>query len=145
MADDSRYPGNEQVEKDVHSDGAKANATLTHPEAPDDAMKGQTSVPAPPGGTYGALRVTAELRYGRGINVGHNQVSLIMGRLGIRGLPTRQLPRGARLATSGALDLVRGDKRARLRDAIEGDGFRPGVAVRLIAWRAPRPGHRVLD
>jgi len=25
-------------------------------------------------GTYGAMRVTAELRYGRGISVGHNQV-----------------------------------------------------------------------
>jgi transposase InsO family protein len=60
-------------------------------------------------GTYGAMRVTAELRYGRGISVGHNQVSLVMGRLGIRGLPTRRLPRGARLAKSGALDLVRRD------------------------------------
>ena len=36
-------------------------------------------------GTYGSLRVTAELRYGRGITVGHNQVELIMRRLGIRG------------------------------------------------------------
>lgn len=68
-----------------------------------------TEVHKASGGTYGALRVTAELRYGRGINVGHNQVSLVMGRLGIRGLPTRLLPRGARLATSGALDLVRRD------------------------------------
>jgi HTH-like domain len=33
------------------------------------------------GGTYGALRVTAELRYGRGIHVGHNQVELLMKRL----------------------------------------------------------------
>jgi hypothetical protein len=58
-------------------------------------------------GTYGALRVTAELRYGRGINVGHNQVSLIMSRLRIQGLPKRKLPRGARLAKSDSLDLVR--------------------------------------
>jgi putative transposase len=58
-------------------------------------------------GTYGALRVTAELRYGRGITVGHGQVSLIMSRLGIQGLPKRRLPRGARLAKSDSLDLVR--------------------------------------
>lgn len=58
-------------------------------------------------GTYGALRVTAELHYGHGINVGHNQVSLIMGRLGIRGLPTRRLPRGAKLGKGSSLDLVR--------------------------------------
>jgi hypothetical protein len=36
----------------------------------------------------------------------------------------------------GELAAKLGDKRTRLRDAIEGDGFRPGVAVRLIAWRA---------
>ena len=58
-------------------------------------------------GTYGAKRVAAELRYGRGITVGHNQVSLIMGRLGIHGLPKRKLPRGAKLAKSDSLDLVR--------------------------------------
>jgi putative transposase len=58
-------------------------------------------------GTYGAQRVTAELRYGRGITVGHNQVELIMRRLGIQGLPKRRLPRGARLAKSDSLDLVR--------------------------------------
>jgi len=59
------------------------------------------------GGTYGSLRVTAELRYGRGITVGHNQVELIMGRLGIHGLPKRRLPRGAKLAKPSSLDLVR--------------------------------------
>jgi transposase InsO family protein len=58
-------------------------------------------------GTYGALRVTAELKYGRGITVGHGQVSLIMSRLGIQGLPKRRLPRGARLARSDSFDLVR--------------------------------------
>lgn len=58
-------------------------------------------------GTYGALRITAELKYGRGIKVGHGQVSLIMSRLGIQGLPKRRLPRGARLARSDSLDLVR--------------------------------------
>lgn len=58
-------------------------------------------------GTYGARRVTAELRYGLGITVGHNQVELIMRRLGIRGLPTRKLPRGAKTAKARSLDLVR--------------------------------------
>ena len=33
-------------------------------------------------GTYGALRVTAELRYGREIAVGHNAVEAIMRELG---------------------------------------------------------------
>jgi transposase InsO family protein len=66
------------------------------------------------GGTYGALRVTAELRFGREIIAGHNAVSLIMRELGIKGLPTRRLPRGARVAKVIALDLVRRDFR---RDA----------------------------
>ncbi len=47
------------------------------------------------GGTYCAMRVRAELIYGRGIYVGHNAVELIMRQLGIKGLPTRRLPRGA--------------------------------------------------
>jgi putative transposase len=59
------------------------------------------------GGTYGSLRVTAELRYGREILVGHNAVELIMRELGIKGLPTRRLPRGARVAQVTSLDLVR--------------------------------------
>jgi putative transposase len=59
------------------------------------------------GGTYGALRVTAELRYGRGIHVGHDQVELLMKRLGIHGLPKRRLPRSAKLGKSSSLDLVR--------------------------------------
>lgn len=59
------------------------------------------------GGTYGALRVTAELRYGREIVVGHNAVESIMRELGIKGLPTRRLPRGARVAKVTSLDLVR--------------------------------------
>ena len=46
------------------------------------------------GGTYGALRVTAELKHGRDVRVGHGAVELIMRRLGIKGLPTRRLPRG---------------------------------------------------
>jgi len=58
------------------------------------------------GGTYGATRVRAELIHGRGIHVGHGAVELIMRRLGIKGLPTRRLPRGARLARITSLDLV---------------------------------------
>lgn len=66
------------------------------------------------GGTYGALRVTAELRYGRGISVGHNAVEDIMRELGIKGTPRRRLPKGARLVTVTSLDLVRREfKRAR--------------------------------
>lgn len=59
------------------------------------------------GGTYGELRVTAELRYGRDIVVGHNAVGQIMRELGIKGLPTRRLPRGARVPQVTHLDLVR--------------------------------------
>ena len=58
------------------------------------------------GGTYGALRVTAELRYGRGIRAGHNAVADIMRELGLKGLPTRRLPRGAKVSTVSSLDLV---------------------------------------
>lgn len=59
------------------------------------------------GGTYGALRVTAELRYGRNILAGHNAVEDIMRQLGLRGLPTRRLPRGAKLRAVTSQDLVR--------------------------------------
>src|SRR4029453_5365090 len=51
--------------------------------------------PKASGGAYGALRVTAELRFGRGIRAGHNAVADIMRQLGLKGLPTRRLPRGA--------------------------------------------------
>ncbi len=59
------------------------------------------------GGTYGTLGVTAELRYGRGIHVGKEQVHLLMRRMGIYGLPKRRLPRGARVGKASSLDLVR--------------------------------------
>jgi putative transposase len=59
------------------------------------------------GGTYGSLRVTAELKYGRSILVGHNAVESIMRELGIKGTPTRRLPKGARVAQVTSLDLVR--------------------------------------
>jgi len=59
------------------------------------------------GGTYGAHRVTAELKHGRGIKVGHNAVELIMRELGIKGLPTRRLPKGSKVGKFTSLDLVR--------------------------------------
>jgi transposase InsO family protein len=58
-------------------------------------------------GTYGALRVTAELRYGRNIIVGHNAVESIMRELGIKGLPTRRRSKNSRLGQVISLDLVR--------------------------------------
>ena len=59
------------------------------------------------GRAYGANRVTAELKYGRNISVGHNAVEVIMRELGIKGTPTRRLPKGARVAKLTSLDLVR--------------------------------------
>jgi len=46
-------------------------------------------------GTYGAPRVHAELRMGRGICVGHNAVVMLMHRAGLKGLPgnRRRRPR----------------------------------------------------
>jgi len=59
------------------------------------------------GGIYGVRRVRAELRYGREIIVGRDAVVSIMRELGIRGVPNRRLPRGARMAQVTSLDLVR--------------------------------------
>lgn len=44
-------------------------------------------------GTYGAMRVHAELTLGRGIAVGHGQIELLMARAGIKGLPGSRRPR----------------------------------------------------
>ena len=44
-------------------------------------------------GTYGALRVHAELRLGQGILVGHNAIALLMRRAGLAGATGR--PSGA--------------------------------------------------
>lgn len=65
-----------------------------------------TQVHRDSGGTYGAHRIRAELAYGREILVGHNAVALIMRELGLRGTPSRRLPRGARLARANGQDLV---------------------------------------
>lgn len=70
------------------------------------------------GGTYGALRVTAELKYGRSIRAGHGAVELIMRQLGIKGLPTRRLPKGARVGKVTSLDLVRRDFRRNAPDRL---------------------------
>ncbi len=70
------------------------------------------------GGTYGALRVTAELRHGRKIIAGHNAVESIMRELGIKGLPTRRPPRGARVGNVTSLDLVRREFRRDARDQL---------------------------
>jgi transposase InsO family protein len=47
------------------------------------------------------------VRHGRDIIVGHNSVADIMRHLGLRGLPNRRLPRGARVGNHRSLDLVR--------------------------------------
>lgn len=61
------------------------------------------------GGTYGAHRVTAELKHGRDISVGHNAVELIMRELGLKGVPTRRLPKGAKVNQTRTIshDLVK--------------------------------------
>jgi len=58
-------------------------------------------------GTYGEPRVTAELRFGRGVTVGHNTVYSIMKELGIKGIPNRRPPKGSRMAQVTSLDLVK--------------------------------------
>ena len=56
-------------------------------------------------GTYGACRVHAELTLGLGLQVGHNQIELLMARAGIKGLlGTRR--RRPRHETPTATDLV---------------------------------------
>jgi putative transposase len=47
-------------------------------------------------GTYGALRVQAELRLGRGIVVGHNAIALLMRRAGLAGATGRPTWRHAK-------------------------------------------------
>jgi putative transposase len=59
------------------------------------------------GGTYGAHRVTAELNTAAASRSGITRSSWSMRELGIRGTPTRRLPKGARVAKVTSLDLVR--------------------------------------
>lgn len=56
-------------------------------------------------GTYGIRRVHAELTLGLGLQVGHNQVELLMARADIKGLPGTRRPR-PRHETPTATDLV---------------------------------------
>jgi putative transposase len=56
-------------------------------------------------GTYGAIRVHAELTLGQGILVGHNAVEMLMRRAGIKGLPGSRRPR-PKHQTPTATDLV---------------------------------------
>ena len=56
-------------------------------------------------GTYGARRVHAELTLGLGLQVGHNQVEMLMARATIKGLPGTRRPR-SRHETPTATDLV---------------------------------------
>jgi putative transposase len=58
-------------------------------------------------GTYGALRVTAELRLAHATIVGHNAVASIMGELGLQGLPTRRKPKSLGVNLASAADLVK--------------------------------------
>ena len=56
-------------------------------------------------GTYGARRVHAELTLGRGVQVGHNAVEMLMARANVYGLPGRKHRKKVpRMAT--AVDLV---------------------------------------
>jgi len=57
-------------------------------------------------GTYGAMRVHAELTLGLGLTVGHGQVELLMARAGIKGLPGSRRPR-LKHQTPTAGDLVK--------------------------------------
>jgi putative transposase len=59
-----------------------------------------------PHGTYGALRVQAELVHGQGVVVGHNTVALLMRRAGISGLPLRRKAKKVGAAIT-VTDLVR--------------------------------------
>ena len=56
--------------------------------------------------TYGAIRVHAELTLGRGIDVGRNQVELVMRRAGLRGLTGRRKRPRIERPDAIALDLV---------------------------------------
>ena len=56
-------------------------------------------------GTYGSRKVYAELTLGLGLQVGHNQVEMLVARTAIRGVPGSRRPR-ARHKTPTAGDLV---------------------------------------
>ncbi len=57
-------------------------------------------------GTYGALRVHAELRLGHGITVGHNAVAILMRKAGLSGLSGNRSPRRRTRPADTPTDLV---------------------------------------
>ncbi len=57
-------------------------------------------------GVYGARRVHAELTLGRGVEVGHGAIELLMRRAGLQGLPGNRNRRRKVPAMATALDLV---------------------------------------
>ena len=57
-------------------------------------------------GTYGALRVHAELRLGHGITVGHNAVAILMRKAGLAGLSGNRSPRRRTRPADTPTDLV---------------------------------------
>ncbi|MCY1658241.1 IS3 family transposase [Dietzia sp. SL131] len=59
-------------------------------------------------GTYGARRVHAELTLGRGVEVGHNQVELLMRRAELKGVSGRRKIKRIR-ADDISTDLVKRD------------------------------------
>jgi hypothetical protein len=85
-------------------------------------------------GGYGAKRVYAELTLGRGVEVGHNAVAMLMQRAGIAGRNGARTWRGAGGATSE--DLVDRCPHGRLRQRRQ--------HLQLRALRDPRhvDGHR---
>lgn len=64
-----------------------------------------TEIHASSRGTYGRLRVQAELRFAREVVVGHNQVGALMRSAGLAGLPLRRQRRKG-LSVVAASDLV---------------------------------------
>ncbi|WP_089298551.1 IS3 family transposase [Actinoplanes regularis] len=83
-------------------------ATVGTVAAPLLAHRRIRAVHAASRGTYGALRVHAELQLGHGIVVGHNAVEMLMRRAGLKGLPTHKYRRPLH-ETPTASDLVNRD------------------------------------
>ena len=58
-------------------------------------------------GTYGRLRVHAELVHGNGVTIGHNTVQLLMHRASLSGLPTRRCGKRTSPTPGTVTDLVK--------------------------------------
>jgi len=91
-------------------------------------------------GTYGAHRVTAELKYGRGIKVGHNAVELIMRQLGIRGCRSAESPRARGPARSPRWTWCVATSRVTPRQALDDRHHRtPDARGQDLLLRRARP------